>query len=217
MAEHTLVGGQKLTKVHPPDKCIGEYCCIHNPSDHHMVEWEQNWRQDRRVMERICSHGVGHPDPDDPKATSYYESIHGCDGCCCDPFIDNKVSVNPTNRNNTVDNADEIVRFEPTKLSRKEKLLEIASMVSNDDCYCDVNCSQICNHVVENKHSINGTAVPSTPIVYPTMHTTPTSTDSNDEVTIIINREVLSRYLNFQEFVPAVHNIMLQTLEGKDE
>jgi hypothetical protein len=46
-------------------------------------------------MERICPHGVGHPDPDDlayrisiakkmGKDTKYL-GIHGCDGCCTPP------------------------------------------------------------------------------------------------------------------------------------
>ncbi len=78
-----LVGGQRLVKVHDPDKCIGEFCTIHNPSDHHMKDWPQNWRSDRGIMERICpEHGVGHPDPDDPKIKLPYEGIHGCCGCC---------------------------------------------------------------------------------------------------------------------------------------
>lgn len=29
-------------------------------------------------MERICPHGVGHPDPDDTNP----DTVHGCDGCC---------------------------------------------------------------------------------------------------------------------------------------
>lgn len=81
MTDHELVGGQRLTNVHGSDQCFGKWCCIHNPSPHHMIDWIQNWRSDRRIMERVCPHGVGHPDPDDPKATNYYEAIHGCDGC----------------------------------------------------------------------------------------------------------------------------------------
>jgi len=75
-------------KTHPPERCTGQYCCIHNPSAHHMVTWPLNWRDDKGHMERICPHGIGHPDPDD---MAYWErlgkpldllSIHGCDGCC---------------------------------------------------------------------------------------------------------------------------------------
>jgi hypothetical protein len=48
-------------------------------------------------FERICPHGIGHPDPDD---MAYWKSIgeesmgvHGCDGCCAgihaqsEPFL----------------------------------------------------------------------------------------------------------------------------------
>jgi hypothetical protein len=41
-------------------------------------------------MERICPHGVGHPDPDHLAFVeerygtdeASVESVHGCDGCC---------------------------------------------------------------------------------------------------------------------------------------
>ncbi len=72
--------------THGATKCAGEYCCIHNPSDHHMREWPMRWRDDKGQMERICPHGVGHPDPDDAayreRLGQGYKNIHGCDGCC---------------------------------------------------------------------------------------------------------------------------------------
>jgi hypothetical protein len=34
-------------------------------------------------MERICDHGIGHPDPDDIRVRERWdEGVHGCDGCC---------------------------------------------------------------------------------------------------------------------------------------
>jgi hypothetical protein len=34
-------------------------------------------------MERICEHGIGHPDPDDRRIrTGEDMGDHGCDGCC---------------------------------------------------------------------------------------------------------------------------------------
>ncbi len=79
-----------LVNVHPPSECEGHPCCIHNPSDHHMRDWPQNWRSDRGLMERICPHGIGHPDPDHldhierhlGREAAEGESTHGCDGCC---------------------------------------------------------------------------------------------------------------------------------------
>ncbi|HWB37969.1 MAG TPA: hypothetical protein VHA75_18285 [Rugosimonospora sp.] len=73
--------GMTLLNVHDPADCEGRGCCIHHPSQHHMVSWPQNWRADRRMMERICPCGVGHPDPDDLNS----DDVHGCCGCCARP------------------------------------------------------------------------------------------------------------------------------------
>lgn len=75
--------GLQFVRVHSREKCAGTPCCIHNPSDHHMKDWPQLWRDDRKMMERTCPHGVGHPDPDDTK--KYVD--HGCDGCCMPDII----------------------------------------------------------------------------------------------------------------------------------
>lgn len=76
-------GTGQFLKVHDKGKCGGEHCPIHNPSDHVLKDRPTHWRDDRGIMERICEHGVGHPDPDDNRVRSDpYESIHGCDGCC---------------------------------------------------------------------------------------------------------------------------------------
>lgn len=73
--------------VHDPKACGGQFCPFHNPSDHHMKAWPMNIRLDNRALtERICEHGVGHPDPD---SVAFFErhgvksmGVHGCDGCC---------------------------------------------------------------------------------------------------------------------------------------
>lgn len=75
-----------LENVHDPARCDGQGCVLHHPSDHHMREWPTHWRADTRLMERICPHGVGHPDPDDDahfeRIGQGWKSVHGCDGCC---------------------------------------------------------------------------------------------------------------------------------------
>lgn len=89
MEEYTTGKGQRLL-VHSKASCKGEHCVIHNPSDHPMRDFPTYWRTDRALMERICPHGIGHPDPDDIefkrqlKGDEYAanESVHGCDGCC---------------------------------------------------------------------------------------------------------------------------------------
>lgn len=81
--------------VHPQNEGCGAPqtgygCCIHAPSDHKMKTWPRLWRTDGGFMERICPHGVGHPDPDDlafrrrrfSKHVAEMYAIHGCDGCC---------------------------------------------------------------------------------------------------------------------------------------
>ena len=82
--------GEVELNTHESDRCSGEYCVVHNPSDHHMREWPLLWRGDKGRMERECPHGVGHPDPDclahirrlDEAYADEVAVIHGCDGCC---------------------------------------------------------------------------------------------------------------------------------------
>lgn len=82
--------GQKIVNTHDPALCEGRACVIHNPSAHYMADFPTHWREDRGIMERICPHGVGHPDPDDMafiRSTrgddaASTEGVHGCDGCC---------------------------------------------------------------------------------------------------------------------------------------
>jgi len=86
-ARQTLLGGQKIY-AHTAGTCAGANCSIHNPSNHALKDAPMNWRKDISVMERICDHGVGHPDPDDVNfrikngANPATASTHGCDGCC---------------------------------------------------------------------------------------------------------------------------------------
>lgn len=76
MEKYTTGTGQKIY-VHSASTCLGA-CVIHRPSHHLMRDFPTHWRFDRRIMERICPHGVGHPDPDDMSSNT----VHGCDGCC---------------------------------------------------------------------------------------------------------------------------------------
>lgn len=100
---------QIIGAIHSPDDCQSRPCVIHAPSDHSMRSFPTHFRFDRGLMERICPHGVGHPDPDDLnykladaelRATALEsqteresilgkaiaEGIHGCDGCCMTPM-----------------------------------------------------------------------------------------------------------------------------------
>lgn len=76
----------RLWSVHPANRCAGRPCVIHNPTDHHMRSWALHWRDDRKLFERICPHGIGHPDPDQyyywNETGQGWQGVHGCDGCC---------------------------------------------------------------------------------------------------------------------------------------
>lgn len=83
--------GQTVLQTHGPAACVNDpACCIHNPSDHPLKDATQNWRADRGLMERVCRHGIGHPDVDDiahkrrTLGDDYADgqAVHGCDGCC---------------------------------------------------------------------------------------------------------------------------------------
>lgn len=80
-------GRYMLGNTHDPTDCMARACAIHNhPSDHPLKDAPLFWRADRGILERICEHGVGHPDRDSAEyLTSIgkdYENIHGCCGCC---------------------------------------------------------------------------------------------------------------------------------------
>lgn len=71
--------------------CDVDGCAIHNPSYHPLSNAKQYMRADKAwLIERICDHGIGHPDPDSASFISKQEGngsiwVHGCDGCCKDP------------------------------------------------------------------------------------------------------------------------------------
>jgi hypothetical protein len=84
-----------ITNVHSKNKCLAEFCTIHNMSNHILRSFPQHWREDRSIMERICDHGVGHPDPDNPWPTHDYRWIHGCCGCCAENTNTNSLNDEP--------------------------------------------------------------------------------------------------------------------------
>ncbi len=74
-------------KTHSPSQCKGQSCTLHNPSKHHMATWPLVLRASG-LMERLRTHGVGHPDPDSLRYMISQNGhgsswvMHGCDGCC---------------------------------------------------------------------------------------------------------------------------------------
>lgn len=81
--EHSEV---QLTLTHNPRLCEGRPCALHHRTDHSMRHFPQHFRTDNGLIERVCPHGVGHPDPDSipffaERGVKGMEK-HGCDGCC---------------------------------------------------------------------------------------------------------------------------------------
>ncbi len=78
-----ITGTGQILWTHTSEQCQFP-CPIHYPSYHALSHRPTHWRNDRGIMERICEHGVGHPDPDDIKVREgdWTEGVHGCDGCC---------------------------------------------------------------------------------------------------------------------------------------
>jgi hypothetical protein len=87
----TAVNGP--VKTHGPSQCAGSTCCIHNPSDHHMVAWPIHFDMKKAALAlRMCEHGYPHPDPDSlryfannpaiPSRILAWFALHQCDGCC---------------------------------------------------------------------------------------------------------------------------------------
>lgn len=80
MSEVYTTGTGQQMYTHEHGECKVGSCPIHNPSKHVLRDCPTHWRQDRGIMERICPHGVGHPDPDCMYAQQ--DTVHACDGCC---------------------------------------------------------------------------------------------------------------------------------------
>jgi len=82
MERNVLVGGTVIN-THEIGECSGQYCTIHNRSNHHMSKWKQIWDEPNRRMMRVCSHNVAHLDPDEVSSAL---REHYCDGCCNPSF-----------------------------------------------------------------------------------------------------------------------------------
>jgi hypothetical protein len=84
MGKYEVTDGMYHHHVDDCDPTTG--CPFHGHSDHHMVGWPMDLTS-YGLVQRICQHGVRHPDPD---AVAFYSAkiggapwdIHTCDGCC---------------------------------------------------------------------------------------------------------------------------------------
>lgn len=86
---YSMPGGGILA-THPADRCQGQPCCVHNPSDHPLRQAPMEWMAEQRLMIRTCAHGLNHPDPDHlswlrttgAHSAADVQTVHRCDGCC---------------------------------------------------------------------------------------------------------------------------------------
>lgn len=78
----SFTGTGQLLVTHSAVNCVSP-CPVHAPSAHHMRDWPTYWDPQGRLLFRICSDGVAHPDPDDLVVrTTEISLMHLCDGCC---------------------------------------------------------------------------------------------------------------------------------------
>lgn len=85
--------GFHLAGLHPAEPACYEHgCVVHSPSPNaraNREDWPYHWRSDRTppIMERLCPHGIGMPDPDaadyNRRIGKAYLNIHGScpEGC----------------------------------------------------------------------------------------------------------------------------------------
>lgn len=68
-----------LPNHHQREDCYySDRCTLHNRSNHYMRKFPQVWNPNNGIIERVCEHGIGHPDPDELPGAE----IHFCDACC---------------------------------------------------------------------------------------------------------------------------------------
>lgn len=88
MEEFQLNTGQRVV-VHAKRFCVPLMNCpVHYRMDGSYLNLPMIWRDDVRLFERLCAHGVGHPDPNQfafwHSINQDFKKSHGCDGCCSD-------------------------------------------------------------------------------------------------------------------------------------
>lgn len=79
--------GQFMVNVHAANAECAQYgCVIHFPSAEGMALGKTHYNTVRQQMQRVCEHGVAHPDPDSQnwreRTLGSRDDIHICDGCC---------------------------------------------------------------------------------------------------------------------------------------
>lgn len=87
---YTTDSGQLMLDVHANSpECQEHGCPIHNPSDRAVAIGTTHYNTERQRMDRVCEHGLAHPDPDSQDWRERHfgdrDDEHDCDGCCAHP------------------------------------------------------------------------------------------------------------------------------------
>ena len=59
--EQVLLELGQVIQCHEVSDCLGRWCCIHKPMPGPWQSWPRYWRDSKKIMERICPCGIGHP------------------------------------------------------------------------------------------------------------------------------------------------------------
>ena len=64
--EKYIDGLGQTVSVHSKEKCEGQHCVIHNPSDHPLRRYPTSWDEERKLMYRVIEeHRIKLMDPDE--------------------------------------------------------------------------------------------------------------------------------------------------------
>jgi hypothetical protein len=84
MEQTEMPDGRVLTH-HNGNVCFGQYCPLHNPSDHSLREYPLDWDAKAGVMVRVLPDGGTEIDPDEYRLHSpekyLYRNAAKCKGC----------------------------------------------------------------------------------------------------------------------------------------
>jgi hypothetical protein len=95
MSEEYTTGTGIRLHIHDQAGCRGLFCVVHRPQPGPWRDWPTHWRDDVKMMERICPHGVGHPCAENYGRDHSARLVHGCDGCPCSPILEGQAWETP--------------------------------------------------------------------------------------------------------------------------
>lgn len=163
--DETVIGtfgtNEPYVLKHHSGKSCEPPCAFHAPSDHPLKDAPLNWRSGmtpwdgRRILERMCPHGIGHPDPDGlnfanrnlPEGEEPDEGVHGCDGCCSERSFNAEQSVESFSAQEKPDHA------KITVIGKRELIPDDLIPLTGTDQHKIVSYCQVTGYEIRNLHS----------------------------------------------------------------